>query len=651
MTICNLKYRPEIDGLRALAITLVLGFHFFPSRIGGGFIGVDIFFVISGFLITRIIVSQLNSGIFSIFGFYEGRAKRLLPALLFVLILTGLAGFFLIDDARFMSLGKHLAGGIFFASNILLSGEAGYFDNDINTKFLAHLWSLGIEEQFYILLPIFFFLFRKISINSLVLIFILFFFSLSLNIYLIDVDKTFTFYSILTRMWELVAGSLIALLLDNDKFKKFEVHRRQYSNFFSTIGLVIILVSVFSYNENILFPGWAALPPVIGTIFLILSGNDSLINKRLFSNKLLIMIGKISYPLYLVHWPILTLTQYSLGGVLLSRNFKISLLFISVFVAWLIFRYIEAPVRYGFYRNKKYTLFILAVFSIIVFSGGILIYKENGYPGRNLPIKTDIDFFDQSNSASAQNCLAKFFPKNILSSNLDIPDMCSSNTLNPEILLIGDSHAGHYYSGLIGSDLKIAIIWNGGCYPGAEFREKCSRKSKAILNYINNSPNVKLVLLSSYMNAYLNERNLTGSKNELFKLVSEKYSDPFFMIKEDLNKFLSLINPSVKFGILYDVPELDKEVTNCKSLGVCMREKSKEDILNSQSKQRALYNNLELSNIYFFDPLNFLCDKKFCYSQINSELLYRDTQHLNYRGAIFMSKPLVNWISDIYLLR
>ena len=202
-----IDYRADIDGLRAISVISVIGFHAFPNNVKAGFIGVDIFFVISGYLISKIIIEQIELGSFSFFDFYKRRIRRIFPALILVLFACFIFGWFTLFPIELQQLGKHIAGSAGFISNFILWNEAGYFDNQANTKPLLHIWSLGIEEQFYIFWPLIIWTIYKIRINFLLIIFVLITLSFVLNIVSAESDKVATFYSPITRFWELLVGS------------------------------------------------------------------------------------------------------------------------------------------------------------------------------------------------------------------------------------------------------------------------------------------------------------------------------------------------------------------------------------------------------------------------------------------------------------
>jgi peptidoglycan/LPS O-acetylase OafA/YrhL len=290
------KYRPDIDGLRALAIVPVVLFHAFPSVIHGGFIGVDIFFVISGFLIASILIQDINADRFSILNFYSRRIRRIFPALITVLFSALIAGWFLLLDTEYLQLAKHIVASAGFSSNFVLWSESGYFDNDATTKPLLHMWSLGIEEQFYIVWPLLlFFLVRKTKNHKFYLL-SLTVISFAANIYLIGrMANVAAFYNPLTRFWELAIGGILAILMMR---KERLIQHTFLTHLFSLLGIGLIALGFSVIHESKTFPGWWALMPVFGTTFLIAAGPATFVN-RLLANRLFAGIGLISYPLYL----------------------------------------------------------------------------------------------------------------------------------------------------------------------------------------------------------------------------------------------------------------------------------------------------------------------------------------------------------------
>ncbi len=345
------KYRPDIDGLRAIAVLSVVAFHAFPEWVTGGFIGVDIFFVISGFLISTIIFENLDSGTFSFPEFYARRIKRIFPALSVVLLTCILFGYFTLLPDELNQLGKHVAAGAGFVSNLVLWSESGYFDNSAETKPFLHLWSLGIEEQFYIIWPFLLWVALKNRIKFLPLTIILLLGSFFLNIWMVFQNSVATFYSPLTRVWELLCGALLAWYSirrsdSSFNFYDFFKQRANLENTASFIGILLLAFGFLCVNKESSFPGYWALVPVVGAVLIIIGGPKSWINRWILSNKVFVWFGLISFPLYLWHWPIL-----SFGRIVYfdtpPLKFRLVAVFASIFFAWLTVKFIEKPFRFS----------------------------------------------------------------------------------------------------------------------------------------------------------------------------------------------------------------------------------------------------------------------------------------------------------------
>ena len=387
------KYRADIDGLRAIAVLAVVIFHAFPSALRGGFIGVDIFFVISGFLISTIIYENVRNETFSFRDFYSRRIRRIFPALLVVITATFLFGFFILSPDEFSALGKLVAAGIGFVANLVLWSEAGYFDAATETKPLLHLWSLGIEEQFYIIWPLLLIFAWKRKISLLIVTMIVLFISFSFNIFNVRTDPIATFYSPLTRIWELLFGSVLAwiMVFKKDAFANFNFkinkqlsryklfnnaeEKNIFANILSILGIVLFIIGFVKITKESFFPGYWALVPVLGTVVIIMAGPEAWINKKILSNKFAVWFGLISFPLYLWHWPIL-----SYGRIYYDKvppdGFRWVAVLLSILLAWLTVKYIEKPFRYSKRRTQTKVIF-LSCTALLIGMLGLIAYKTN----------------------------------------------------------------------------------------------------------------------------------------------------------------------------------------------------------------------------------------------------------------------------------
>ena len=330
--------------MRAVAVLSVVLYHGWPNWFVGGFIGVDVFFVISGYLITSIILTQLEKNAFSIADFYSRRVRRIFPALLLVLLATLGFGWLTLLSGEFQQVGKHTAAGGSFISNLLLWHESGYFDNSATTKPLLHLWSLGVEEQFYFLWPLILWLVFKKRMNFLLVTAVIFGISMACNILTVGTDPSAAFFSPLTRFWELMAGGIAAY---------WHLYRPTWSerqkNLASLSGAALLIAGFSLIKPQDLFPGWWAMLPVAGIFLLIMAGPSSIINRAILSRKIFVSIGLISYPLYLWHWPLLSF-GFIIHGEKPTYQIKIALILMAFALAYLTYRYLEVPLRS---RGKK----------------------------------------------------------------------------------------------------------------------------------------------------------------------------------------------------------------------------------------------------------------------------------------------------------
>ena len=327
-------YRADIDGLRAVAVVAVLGFHAFADAFPGGFTGVDIFFVISGFLISGIILKELEAGTFTFGQFYARRIRRIFPALALVLAGTWLLGWVCLAPYEFDQLGGHIAAGAGFVSNLLLFHESGYFDTDSAGKPLLHLWSLGVEEQYYLLWPLLLFAMRRHLLWWILGIAAA---SFVLNIVLVDRMPSAAFYWPATRFWELMIGSLAA-------YRGWGATSR-LSNLAAIAGLALLGLAFAVVQDGRGFPGWWALIPTTGALLLIHAGPTAWINRNLLGNRAVVYVGLISYPLYLWHWPLLTYARILYDG-LPPVNVRVAVLVLSIGLAWATHELLEKRVRH-----------------------------------------------------------------------------------------------------------------------------------------------------------------------------------------------------------------------------------------------------------------------------------------------------------------
>jgi peptidoglycan/LPS O-acetylase OafA/YrhL len=445
-------YRPDIDGLRAIAILGVVAFHADKRWAPGGFVGVDIFFVISGYLITQLILRGLASGTFSLLEFYQRRIRRIMPALVAVLLATWLIGWIMLAPSEYGSLGEHISAASVFASNFLLIHETGYFDTAAELKPLLHLWSLAVEEQFYLIWPALLLVLWRYKANTLLLLGIFGALSFGLTAANVDSQSLFSFFSPLSRAWELTIGALLASReFEEPVASRKPVNRAfggfQHRDIAACAGFALIFFSIAWIDQPVRYPNWTAALPTVGTGLLIVSGPNAWINRRILSRSTIVGIGLISYPLYLWHWPLLSYARIAVAGDP-SLNIKLTAISAAAVLAGLTYLLIERPIRHG----KRFTPTVLSATLVLMLcaAGGLGLATQwnHGFIFR-LPadIREIAGFhYDARAAYRGGDCL--------LSSSQDERSFGADcvaldvTSARPLVLLWGDSHAAHLYPGL-----------------------------------------------------------------------------------------------------------------------------------------------------------------------------------------------------------
>ena len=368
------NYRPDIDGLRAFAVLSVVLYHAFPNGIRGGYVGVDVFFVISGFLISKILFAEITEGSFSIATFYGRRIRRIFPALSVCLAAVLGYGFVSLMPFELARLGKHVFFGAGFLSNIALWSETGYFDAAATSKPLLHLWSLGIEEQFYILWPALLWIAFRMKANVARMMMVLFLASFAFNVVLAGTNIAADFYLPVSRFWELLAGA--GLAWQGQISLKPEARSR-----ISLAGFAGLLTSVAFFTPELRFPGWLALLPVAGAMAIIQAGPEATVNRTVLSKPAVVFVGLISYPLYLWHWPLISFAYVMRAGKPPTPLMATALLAASFLLAWATYRFIEFPVRHGRQHRQALTWIVVACV-VTLGAGGLVTWTRSGFPER-----------------------------------------------------------------------------------------------------------------------------------------------------------------------------------------------------------------------------------------------------------------------------
>jgi len=647
------KYRSDIDGLRAVAVLSVILFHFFPTKFPGGFIGVDVFFVISGYLISQIIIQELSLKQFSFINFYIKRINRIFPSLIIVLLTSLLAGYFLLFKYELQELLKNIFTSSFFLSNYFYIAETGYFSKSSELNPIMHTWSLCIEEQFYLIWPLLLFLFSKnskITFRFLILITTI---SFIFNLFFVYIDQISTFYSLDTRLWELSMGGILAFYkLQTSNFKL-----QTFSKFSSLIGFLTIILSILFISQQAIFPGFLALFPCVGTLMIISSDKKSLINKYILSNKYLVNIGLISYPLYLWHWPIISYFKIINSGQVTEYEKITSIIFCFV-LAICTYIFIEKPIK-KIKRNGRLSLLLV----ILLFTTASLSYLlSKNLPQRlnlriahyelNKPKFHKIETNDNScpKNLSVEHCLVKFPSK------------------DPTIAIIGDSHANMLYYGFSNSFAKIGenliFLGKNRCLPFLDYKggqvgekETCQKNITEALNYSVNSKTIKKIILASRGPLYiygkgLNEPDLNVEISLINKPEIKDFAKVYELAFSQTLNFL--VNSKKQIIFISDNPELGFNPLTCFKRPFSTNPAKSPCAIERKEYEQRTKLVLELNNkimlqypsVLLFDQANHLCDSEFCYAVLNDVLLYRDDDHLSYEGANFIGSKFIDFLKS-----
>ncbi|MEO8466149.1 MAG: acyltransferase family protein [Gammaproteobacteria bacterium] len=492
------KYRPDIDGLRALAVTAVVVFHAFPNSIPGGFLGVDIFFVISGYLISTILFSNLESGRFSLLDFYNRRIRRIFPALITVMLASLAIGWVVLLAGEYDQLGQHIAAGSVFLSNLVLYRESGYFDTAAAAKPMLHLWSLAVEEQFYVLWPLLLLVVWRRRWSFLRLTAVVAAVSFAANLYLVSTKPTAAFYLPMARFWELMIGGMLAYAT---------LHRRdllgRFTNLQSVAGLLLMVAGFAFVTETTAIPGWWALLPTLGAALTISAGAEAILNRLLFSNRVAVWIGLVSYPIYLWHWPLLSILRIVIPQA--STTLALFAVVATVLLAWLTYRFIEKPIRR--HPSNAAVPILLAASMACLFLGGFAVHANQGLRFR-AAVQANRDPAAGEDGRFATAVITPNCDRTVEEAGLrKATAYCARDTRDPiRFAVIGDSKAGALFPGLVrtSTDAGRWEIVSGNATDGApipvlsdqDIYEQHQRLAHATLKTLAQSKEIETVIFA-----------------------------------------------------------------------------------------------------------------------------------------------------------
>lgn len=628
------KYRRDIDGLRAIAILGVVLFHAFPKLLSGGFVGVDIFFVISGYLISGLIWKNIAAETFTFKNFYQRRILRLFPALSLVLLSCVILGAFLMQADEFELLGKDIVAAVGFVSNFKLLYGINYFSSDRDLNPLAHLWSLGIEEQFYIFWPFLLWTTRKLKKQ---IIFILLFIggiSFLLNLAASESFKDQAFYSPLTRVWELIVGSALAFLNFrpielNQKYEKFHY----FNDIKSLVGLCFIFYSFYNFNGKMIFPGTAVLIPTFGALLLI-AAPGSFINRVVLSNPLLVWIGLISYPLYLWHQVLFSFAKI-LGRLSEHSRWVSSGLTLTAFaLAAMTFYFVEKPLRY----NSKATKYLLVFFAAIGLAGGVII-KGNGFHSRYSVLANERnERYYKMFGEGYKYCDNPFDVEEVICLIPEPPK-------KPKIAIIGDSHGAQLFNGFHeNSDPnfnQFVMYAKPKCAPKifGEQSIECKKMMQQAFERIEQQDSIEIVVFAG------------------FPFVMASFDDSLRIeaVKDFMSTFDYLLKIKKKIIFVEDGPQFSFAPEDCAPTSLALRSllKYTPQVCLSHStreyKSRPQYEIFvkslkekykDDSRVFFYDGFSYLCPDG-CPLFRDGKLMYSDTHHLSKYASRWLVEDLI----------
>ena len=645
-------YRPDIDGLRAMAILSVIAFHAFPTIFTGGFVGVDIFFVISGFLISSIIFKGVALNSFSFIDFYARRVKRIYPALLIVLTSCLAFGWLIMLTDEYALLGEHILSAVGFVTNFVLKNEAGYFDASAELKPLLHLWSLGIEEQFYLIWPLIIYISHRLKFNLLLITVSIAIISFAINVFNIDQNQISVFYHPVTRFWELLSGAILAYFLlkkieitINNKFyfiEKINLYFGQHVK--SVVGLLLIMFAIIYLDKSKNFPGYWALLPTIGSILLIVAGPKAWVNQYVLASRPFIFIGLISFPLYLWHWPILAFARIIEPNEP-SSSLIATCIILSFILAWLTYELVEK-----WCRKKSHfplTLYLLAI-SMAIGTVGYLVMGKIIQPHSTKMIQKNIisSSKEWEFPILKSNGTWRYSGKKLKKINYDGKTFWQQNHSSREdatdkkVLFIGDSNIEQYYSRVDQLMLeqpqktKTAIFaTGGGCIPIPNIvikaRAWCNGLAKGAYKFAENS-DIDTVVIGAQWTAYHDTFiDYNHKKDEIGINANQLISSLQF-------EMTKLVNLHKKVYLVLNSPVdtlLDpKKLIQRSWIGAFTIKAQSIDRQNFVDKNADFQDKLKkaasASGAEVIDPVTFLCNAKDCPTLSDGQLMYKDAHHL-----------------------
>ncbi len=635
------EYRPDVDGLRAIAVIAVVAFHAFPEYVPGGFIGVDVFFVISGFLISGIIFKHLARSTFSFSEFYSRRARRILPALAVVLLGCLVFGAWALLPDEFARLGYHTAAAAAFVANLAFWKESGYFAPAAELEPLLHLWSLGIEEQFYLVWPLLLVLAWRYRVNILQLIAAMTCGSFLLNVVLTHSNPVANFYFPVSRFWELGLGCLLATVrlspIQSPRATRLSMPAllRALASQLPLLGTVLIIVSAFCFDSHTPYPGFAALLPACGAVCVVGSGRHSWFSARVLAAPGLVFIGLISYSLYLWHWPIISFTAILNSGVANPAS-RVAAVLLSLLLAILTYRHVELPIR----KLRRTGLSVGLVGGAAVLAAlGLGVAVQEGFPGR---VAADVLAIKQGPKKDPL-CLASVREDSEF-------NYCRRTRADPpEVVFLGDSQAQGLYEGILSTMVGVRsmlLLGRGGCppvlhvlpspgvYPSDQARRSCNDTWSAFVRFVRDTRPALVVLTGAGSRFF-------ESPDEQVPLTGWDLEGNSRAFKEGLRELIGELQKYSRVVYVLEIPTFaigpECFLRPLKLPGKqCSSQVSRRALNSSRAEYRSTVYQVQREHpgMVVIDPIPALCSSSAC-SEISrsGQVLYSDPIHLSPAGG------------------
>ncbi len=652
-------YRPDIDGIRAIAVLSVIAFHAFPKRLTGGFIGVDIFFVISGFLITQIIINEIDAGKFKIRNFYSRRIRRIIPSLLVVLATTLILGWFLLLPQDYVQLASVTTGATIFITNFVLWSQVGYFDADAIQKPLLHLWSLSIEEQFYLLWPLILLMLFKVRKYAFALTGVMLVVSFYTAYHYRYINPDLAFYSPAPRFWELLIGAGLAFVfVYHYKVIGKILSLKFLAEFGGAISLFAMLIALYFGTEKRSL--LTVLIGVLSSAGLILFGARPTFTSKLVGNPISVWIGLISYPLYLWHWIFLSFGHIYFTGTppKLARGLSVLL---SIALSYGCYRLLEVHMR-NKAREFKKVISLLVGLVVIAFLG-IGIQVSNGVEKRVGTSKANMIQLVRAPGSDAGCGELINNPKHLF-------HYCRYNNVGGTrtIAITGDSHAQAAWVGLSNYYGKLGInsvlFANSLCPPfigvatGMSIPKlnECTESTRQIIDAITKTKGIDTVIFISRGSYYITAheeipiRHVKFMKWPAAQQTIPSTSAKAVLFQEALQKTVDLYRMQGKeIYLVSENPELPFDLKNCLDFGVARAKteakcepKNRAHVLVRQSQHRNILQNIDGAT--FIDTLDIFCPEKSCNFVRNGTLMYLDDDHLSRLGSKLQAEVIGKFV-------